>query len=266
MASDAPQRKVSAAERKESAVDIANRRESFISEVYHKQSLSKVTEADKPFVAKNITPYQAEKLKALFEKYFDVDKDGVITPRDIESLNEKFIDFTGWDREEIKMQRLLEYHKDLYKCLLMEINKEVHVEELKTTDITLVAWMKMWDRLMKGALALGHLPQWVQVMPFNLFCYLDKRGESHISKQNLLDFYTDFMLIDDKRAKIVADNAWKQMTGNGDFKLTLELYTMVFSNFLFGKTFYGPGLFILGTFKECSENIPFKFMHSTEED
>jgi len=245
-------------------VSIADRRESFIADVH--KAYQDMKAAEKPFVAKNISPYQAEKLKALFEKYFDVDKDGVITERDIESLNEKFIDFTGWNSEDVKLQKLLEYHKDLHKCFLMEVNKDIHIEEHKMTEITLNAWMKMWDRIMKGALALMHLPQWLQVMPFNLFCYIDKNGESNITKQNLFEFYTDFMLMDDKKARIVADNAWFQMTGNGDFKLTLELYTMCFSNFLFGKNFYGPGLFILGTFRECFERVPFKFIPTVEDE
>lgn len=111
-------------------------------------------------------------------------------------------------------------------------------------------------------------------------------GEGYITQQNLFEFYTDFMLLDDKRSRTVAENAWIQMTGvshefqvampppppssplfqNGDFKLTLELYTMSFSNFLFGKSFYGPGLFILGTFRECFERVPFKIIPPTEED
>jgi len=247
--------------RKES---VADRRESFIADVYKAHQQAK--NAEKPFVAKSITPYQAEKLKALFEKYYDVDKDGIITEQDIERLNEKFIDFTGWNVDDVKLQKLLEYHRDLYKCLLMEVNKDVHIEEHKATEITLNAWMKMWDRIMKGALALMHLPQWVQVMPFNLFTYMDKNGESHVSKQNLFEFYTDFMLMDDKKGRVVADNGWSQMTGNGDFKLTLELYTMCFSNFLFGKSFYGPGLFILGTFRECFERVPYKIIPPAEED
>jgi len=259
---DVPDRKVSnadeAAMRK---ISIQDRRESFLADVHAYKP-----QAEKPYVIKNITPYQAEKLRALFEKYYDVDNDGIITEKDIESLNEKFVDFTGWNHDDVKLQKLLEYHRDLYKCILMEINKDVHVEEHRTSDITLSAWMKMWDRIMKGALALSHLPQWVQVMPFNLFTYIDKNGESHISKQNLFDFYTEFMLLDDKKGKVVAENAWFQMTGNGDFKLTLELYTMSFSNFLFGKSFYGPGLFILGTFRECSERVPFKIIPAAAEE
>jgi hypothetical protein len=154
-------------------LSIQDRRESFIADV-HKTFQAAKTE--KPFVAKNMTPYQAEKLKALFEKYYDVDKDGIITGKDFEMLNEKFIDFTGWNPEDVKLRKLLDYHQDLYRCLLMEVNKDVHIEEHKTNEITLNAWMKMWDRLMKGALALIHLPQWVQVMPFNLFTYMDKHG------------------------------------------------------------------------------------------
>jgi Ca2+-binding EF-hand superfamily protein len=237
-------------------VSMADRRESFIADVH--KALDHELRNEKPFVAKNITPYQVEKLRSLFEKYYDVDKDGIITDRDIEALNEKFVDFTGWNPDDPKLHKLLEYHRDVFKCILMEINKDVLIEEHKTNDIPLNSWLKMWDRIMKGALAVSHLPQWVQVMPYNLFTYIDRNGENHITKDDLLAFYTDFMLLDDKKAKTVADNAWVQMTGNGDFKLTLELYTMSFANFLFGKSFYGPGLFILGTFRECSERIPFR--------
>lgn len=92
------------AARKES---IQDRRESFIADVY---KANQQTKFEKPFVPKNITPYQAEKLRALFERYYgkcilrcsllegpyfqravsvsDVDKDGVITEKDIECLNE----------------------------------------------------------------------------------------------------------------------------------------------------------------------------------
>jgi len=242
----------------------AERRASFIAEVQKKHD-QKVSE--KPFVAKNLTSYQVDKLTALFEKYLDVDKDGIFTERDIESLNEKIFDFTGWSRDDPKALKLIEYHRDLYKCLLMEINKDILIEEHKMGDISLIAWMKMWDRLMRRTAALAHLPQWVQVMPYNLFTFIDKKGDKHISKEGLQQFYTDFMLLDDKRGKLVTENAWTQMTGNGDFKLDLDLYTMCFSNFLFGKSFYGPGLYILGTFTQCVEREPFKFVtHVQEED
>lgn len=107
------------------------------------------------------------------------------------------------------MQKLLEYHRDLYKCILMEINKDVHVEEHRTSkhsrssqnlvyhlrvsgDITLTAWMKMWDRIMKGALALAHLPQWVQVMPYNLFTYIDKNGKPIVPEAMPVSLWAPF--------------------------------------------------------------------------
>jgi len=249
-------------ERKDSiSQQIVDRRQSFLEGV-RKQSMvapPRTTGFELPFQAKNLTQHQVEKLKALFEKYYDVDKDGVLTERDIESLNEKFVDFTGWSREEPKMVTLLNYHKDLFECMLAEVNKDVLCEQHKATSIPLNEWMKMWDRIMKGSLALMHLPGWVQVMPFNLFTYIDKKGRGYLTKEDLLYFYTDFVGLDDKSAGHVADNAWVQMTGNGDYKLTLDLYTMSFSNFLFGRTYYGPGLFILGTFRECLEGVPFKF-------
>lgn len=214
---------------------------------------------EKPFEARHITACQVEKLTALFQNYFDVDKDGYITENDVEAMSEKIFDYTGWDREDQKAKKLVEYHNDLFKCLLAEINKDVQIDTHRKTEISLNNWLKMWDQNMHRALAIFHLPQWVQLMPYNMFTFIDKYGRGFITQQNLFEFYTDFMLLDDKRGKLVADNAWSQMTGNGDFKLTLDVYTMAFSNFLFAKNSYGPGLFILGTFEECFKLKRFQF-------
>jgi len=236
---------------------MAERRASFM-KTAQQQAVEAAQQQEEPFVATRINPCQVEKFTALFEKYYDVDKDGFITENDIEALNEKIFDYTGWDRDELKSRKLVEYHNDLFKCLLAEINKEYLQDEHKKTEISLNNWLKMWDQLMHKSLAIFHLPQWVQLLPINLFSFIDKYGRGHATKQNLFEFYTDFMLLDDKKGKIVAENAWSQMTGNGDFKLTLDLYLMAFSNYLFAKNSYGPGLFILGTFEECVHMKGFK--------
>jgi hypothetical protein len=243
---------------------VAERRASFIKTT--QEQIENSAGEEKPFVARNLSMCQVEKFTALFEKYFDVDKDGFLTENDVEALNEKIFDFTGWDREDLKAKKLVEYHNDLFKCLLAEINKEVQVETHRKTEISLNNWLKMWDQNMHRALAIFHLPQWVQVMPFNLFTCIDKYGRGHVTKQNLFEFYTDFMLLDDKKGNTVADNAWSQMTGNGDFKLTLDIYSMAFSNFLFAKNSYGPGLFVLGTFEECVKMKNFKFAISEADE
>jgi len=246
---------------------IAERRTSFM-KTAHEQAKEDANAADAPFVATRINPCQVEKFTALFEKYYDVDKDGFITENDIEALNEKIFDYTGWDREEQRSKKLVEDHNDLFKCLLAEINKEFMSEELKKNEISLTAWLRMWDSIMHRSSAISHLPSWVQLLPYNLFSFIDKYGRGHVTKQNLFEFYTDFMLLDDKRGKKVAENAWSQMTGNGDFKLTLDLYLMAFSNYLFAKNSYGPGLFILGTFEECVHMKQYKFdvVESEEEE
>lgn len=253
------------ASRKQSIVEIAERRKSFL-QVAQEMQAEEESLDDQPFVPKNINPCQVEKLTALFERYFDVDKDGCITKRDFEALNEKICDYTGWDRDDVNAKKLTEYHNDLFKCLLVEVNTDIRVEERKKSIISLADWLKLWDHNMHRALALFHLPQWVQLLPYNLFSFIDKYGRGHVTKQNLFEFYTDFMLLDDKKGKAVSDHAWSQMTGNGDFKLTLELYTMAFSNFLFAKNSYGPGLFILGTFEECVKVKEFKFDLGEAED
>jgi len=215
---------------------------------------------EKNFVPQNISLIQAQKLTSLFEQYFDVDRDGYLTESDIEALNEKIFKFTEWPRTNAKSVRLIDFHKDLFACLLLEANRDVIVDENKMTKISLNAWMKLWDQLMHKSLTLAHLPQWVQVLPFNIFQFIDNDGEKRITKKNLLEFYKDFMNLPPDVASTVCDKAYNEMTGNGDYQLDLDLYTTAFNNFLFGKSFYGPGKFILGTFEQCQKPQQFQLI------
>jgi len=213
---------------------------------------------EKNFVPKHISLCQAQKLTSLFEQYFDVDRDGFLTENDIEALNEKIFKFTKWPRQAEKSVRLMDFHKDLFACLLVEANRDVVLDENKMTKISLSAWMKLWDHMMNKSLTLAHLPQWIQVLPLNLFLFIDNDGERRITQKNLLEFYKDFMGLKPEVATTVRDRAYNEMTGNGDYPLDLELYTTCFSNFLFGKSFYGPGKYILGTFEQCLKPQAFK--------
>jgi hypothetical protein len=238
---------------------IADQRTTFETEIENRIQ-NAPSPIEKDFVPKNISITQAYKLKALFEQYFDVDRDGFLTQTDIDALNEKIFKFTEWPRADAKSVRLIDFHKDLFACLLLEANRDVVLDENKLNKISLNAWMKLWDQLMHKALTLAHLPQWVQVLPFNLFQFIDNDGEKRITKKNLLEFYKDFMNLKPEVASIVRDEAYSEMTGNGDYSLDLDLYTTAFNNFLFGKSFYGPGKFVLGTFEQCTKPQEFKIV------
>jgi len=236
---------------------IADQRSTFETEI-EKRVQYAPSPIEKNFVPHHISLCQAQKLIALFEQYFDVDRDGYLTENDIEALNEKIFKFTKWPRQAEKSVRLIDFHKDLFACLLVEANRDVVLDENKMTKISLNSWMKLWDHMMNKSLTLAHLPQWIQVLPLNLFHFIDNDGERKITKKNLLEFYKDFMGLKPEVATIVRDRAYNEMTGNGDHTLDLDLYTTAFSNFLFGKSFYGPGKYILGTFEECLKPQTFK--------
>jgi hypothetical protein len=238
---------------------IADQRYTFETEI-EKRVQHVPSPIEKAFVPQNITLIQAQKLTALFEQYFDVDKDGYLTESDIAALNEKIFKFTEWPRQDQKSVRLIDFHKDLFACLLVEANRDVILDENKATKISLNAWLKLWDHMMHKSLTLAHLPQWVQVLPFNLFQFIDNDGEKRITKKNLLEFYKDFMGFKPEVASVVRDKAYNEMTGNGDYALDLDLYTTAFNNFLFGKSFYGPGKFILGTFDQCKNAQEYKIV------
>ena len=49
--------------------------------------------------------------------------------------------------------------------------------------------------------------------------------------------------------KIVIISVLKMLTiQNGDYKLDYKSYQLLFSNFLLGKTIYGPGKYLFGVF------------------
>jgi len=143
----------------------------------------------------------------------------------------------------------------------VEANRDVLLDENKLSKISLNSWLQLWDAMMNKSLTLAHLPQFVQVLPLNLFVFIDNDGQRKITEKNLLEFYRDFMGMKPEVAKAVRDRAYNEMTGNGDYQLDLDLYTTAFSNFLFGKSFHGPGKYILGTFDQCTKPQEFKMLH-----
>merc|ERR1712004_194774 len=107
----------------------------------------------------------------------------------------------------------------------------------------------MWARMCKGAAGIDDFPIWVQLIPrviFNVIC--SKEGGLIITRSSLRNFYENFTGLSGDTLDKVATEGFRSMTANGDYELDYSSYKLLFSNFLLGRTIYGPGKYVFGCF------------------
>merc|ERR1712129_20123 len=109
-------------------------------------------------------------------------------------------------------------------------------------SVSLNSWLHMWARMCKGSAGMDDFPIWVQLIPrviFNVIC--SREGGHIISKTALETFYENFTGLTGAELEKVATEGFRAMSANGDYVLDYTSYKLLFSNFLLGRTIYGPG-------------------------
>ena len=67
----------------------------------------------------------------------------------------------------------------------------------------------------------------------------------YITRESLRNFYENFSGLAGDNLEKVATEGYRSMSANGDYELDYKSYKLLFSNFLLGRTIYGPGRIIL---------------------
>jgi len=222
-----------------------------------------------------LSPFQIEKFKFLFD-FYDTTNDGFIDKDNICSVNQKLKGVAGWSDDDPQYISLVDNNRVFMECLIDQVRKEKSTEGLEhrtweqalrpskmsITQVTQTAWIHMWARLCKGAAGMDDFPIWVQLLPSVLFNIIVAReGTNVISKEALKNFYSVVSEVKGKELDKVTEEGYRTATANGDYELDYNSYKLVFSNFLLGKTIYGPGKYIFGCFDNRDMDEQYKIVY-----
>ena len=126
-------------------------------------------------------------------------------------------------------------------------------------------WLNMWSRLCRGSAGMDDFPIWVQLLPKVLFnVIVAKEGGEVISQTSLKNFYQKFAGLNGPQLEKTTAEGYKLSTANGDYKLDYSSYKLLFSNFLLGKTIYGPGKYLFGVFDNRDSHEAYKIIVQEE--
>jgi len=210
-----------------------------------------------------LSEFQIEKLTYFFQRFFDMNGDGVISAEDLPSLNERLRKVSGWSASDPNYLTLVDNNRVFMECLLDQVKAERNTEGLEDrswaealaprkmtpTSVSLQAWLNMWGRLCSGSAGIDDFPIWVQLIPKLLFSAITaSTGSNTITKEALRNFYAYFSGLQQEKLDQVSADGFRTISANGDYEVDEETYKLLFSNFLLGKTIYGPGKFIFGCF------------------
>jgi len=222
-----------------------------------------------------LSSFQIEKFSFLF-KFFDGNGDGHVAMDDMDEVNEKLRDVAGWSKDNPQYISLVDNNRVFMECLLDQVKKEKDSEGLEhrtweealapskmsITHVSRSAWINMWARLCKGAAGMDDFPIWVQLLPTVLFnIIVAKEGSSIISKAALKNFYEKFAGLKGAQLEKVTEEGYRTASANGDYDLDYDSYKLLFSNFLLGKTIYGPGKYIFGCFDNRDMDEKYKVVY-----
>lgn len=226
--------------------------------------------------SKVLSEFQIEKLTYFFKQFFDNNQDGVVDKEDFDGLNERLRKVGGWDLDDPDYLAMVDNNRVFLECLLEQVKHEKDTaglenrtweeafkpSKIKVTSVSLGAWLNMWGGILKGAAGAGDFPIWVQMLPkmmFNMMVARNKAGT--ITRECLKHFYSSFTGLQGSELEKIATEGWRTMSANGDYEIDMENYDLLFSNFLLGRTIYGPGKYIFGAFDNSDINETYKIIY-----
>jgi len=223
-----------------------------------------------------LSDFQLEKLGYFFSQFFDHNKDGIICAADFAGLNERLRVVSGWDEDQPEYLALVDNNRVFLECLLEQALAAKDTEGLENrtwaeamapchtvvSSVSLNSWLQMWAQMCKGSAGIGDFPIWVQILPkvmFNVICA--KEAVNVISRDSLKNFYANFTGLKGETLEKIATEGFRAMSANGDYELDFDSYKLLFSNFLLGKTIYGPGKYIFGCFDNRDIEEKYKIIY-----
>jgi len=223
-----------------------------------------------------LSPFQVEKLTYFFNQFFDFNMDGKIDAADFEGLNERLRKVAGWGEDDQEYINMVDNNRVFFECLLEQVLAERNKEGLEersweealapskvvVDSVSLSSWLHMWARMCKGSAGIDDFPIWVQLIPrviFNVIC--SKMRVDYITRESLRNFYENFSGLEGANLEKVATEGYRSMSANGDYELDYKSYKLLFSNFLLGRTIYGPGKYIFGCFDNRDMNEKYKIVY-----
>lgn len=207
----------------------------------------------------SLSPFQKEKLEYYFN-FFDSDGNGLLELSDLDGFMKKVLEFTEWPESSPQARECYEVHECFFSTLVEKRDKS------GSEKISLDKWLRMWDRMIPGAMSMINFPIWLRLLPKCLFRIIDKNHDGKIDEKELSNFYMKFVGIPETNVTSLTAYAMEQMTDKGRYPLTLDSYEQIFANFLIGKTPYGPGRFIFGCFEHMVQRTEFQLIHGPGED
>lgn len=219
----------------------------------------------------------------MFDTFFNMsDKNGKLEKADIDALLEKIRLFCQYEKSDEQYLQIADVMLAFYECLMDQVRVEksasaqsqgfdnweeaLRPHEVNVDKITRNQWLNMWGKLCRKAAGISGFPNWVQLLAHVFFTTIDRDGDGVLSLEEIRNYYQHFAGVDSLDVDKIANEGYRVLTANNEYKLNQENYLFCFANFLLGRSIHGPGKYIFGVFDNTDMDQPFVIKYNSEED
>merc|ERR1712116_56201 len=199
-----------------------------------------------------LSSFQVDKLTYFFTQFFDHNQDGVIDSKDFAGLNERLRKVAGWELDDPQYLAVCDNNRVFFECLLEQAYAERNTEGLED---------RTWEQALAPSKMVVDSVQLIPRVIFNVIC--SKEGGLIISRSSLRNFYEKFTGLSGDTLEKVSTEGFRSMSANGDYELDWSSYKLLFSNFLLGRTIYGPGKYVFGCFDNSDMTEKYKIDYNS---
>lgn len=207
-----------------------------------------------------LSDFQRRKLSFYFQ-LLDMNKDDKLSLEDMHAFSRKMLRHADISDDNDLAEVVYDVNRNFHESLCERLHKRDSDPDGKCpTMVSLNDWLDTWAVMMRGTMSIRNFPYWVQLHVKVYFEMMDKNRDGKVTKEELREYYRNFIEIEEEHVEEQTVKGFKSMTANGSYPLNQELFMQNFANMVLGKEIYGPGEYIFGVFDIGRPKLPFRIV------
>lgn len=186
-------------------------------------------------------PFIGQKLQYMYDVFYDINHDGMISWEDFEDYITRITETNGWKKGDEKYTHALDTLTHIWDGL------RAQADDNMDSEVSNQEWLKMWEGCVSAIESKGEIPAWLQKYEDFMFSVADTSGDGVIDHDEYHAAYVGYGLSDKN-----IEDSFNRTTQNGKVELNKANYAKLWNEFFSSKDKSLPGNYLFGHYDQAN--------------